>query len=395
MRSATTLARRLGRAARTSPGVLLLLLVVRLAWPDSSLVLGLSGRGRIDAELGQAQTRGYYESLIGSDAASRLAAPDVRPESDIERPPPGWVTFADSGIVEDRADFLRWRLRPGVDTVWNGEPFRTNSHGQRSPEVPTARAPDTYRVVVLGSSNTMGHGVGDAAVYPRLFEDWLNRALEGSGRRAEVVNMAVSGDAPSQRLYRLRHDVEAFRPDWVVCDATVLDIALEATHLETMTARGVTVPFDYVTDALRGAGASAADPPEVFRGKVRGAFAPLLGGAYAGWAAEAARLRVPLSVLLIPRADKVADAPEVVRLTRNLCARNGLDLIDLSDAFRGLALGAFRVSAWDRHPSEFGHRVIFNGWREEVLKRGGCPGLPLANPDAGPNGPGQSPRVSR
>ncbi|MBY0395403.1 MAG: SGNH/GDSL hydrolase family protein, partial [Thermoleophilia bacterium] len=334
------------------PALLLLLLLARAAWPDSALVLGLTGRGRIDGELGQAQTRGYYESLLGDDSAqrARLAAPDVRPEADIERPPPGWVAFADSGIVETRTDFERWRLRPNVDTTWNGMPFRTNSHGHRSPEVATAKPPGTYRVVVLGSSNTMGHGVGDDAIYVRPFEAWLNSKLAGSGRRAEVLNLAVSSDAPSQRLLRLRRDVAAWQPDWVICDATVLDMSLEATHLESLVRRGVPIPpdFEYVSKALAESGATAADAPEVFRGKVRSAYLTLLGGAYAGWSAEARRLGVPLTVLLIPRADKVSRNPELVRLTRTLCTRNNLDLIDASDAFRGLTLEDFRVSAWDR-----------------------------------------------
>lgn len=373
MRSPSDLGRRLGGLARTSPGVLLLLLVGRMAWPDSSLVMGLSGRGKIEGELGQAQTRGYYESLIGPDHRARLAAPDVRPESDIERPPPGWVPFADSGIVAEQSDFLRWRLKPGVETRWNGEPFRTNGQGHRSPEIALPKPPGTYRVVVLGSSNTMGHGVGDSAIYVRLFEDWL----KSRGLQAEVVNLSVSGDAPSQRLWRLRHDVEALQPDWIVCDATVLDMSLEATHLETIVGRNTPIPLEYVREALALAGATVSDPPELFRGKVRSVYRELLGGAYAGWAAESSRLRVPLSVLLIPRADKVTKNPELVRLTHALCEKLGLDLIDLADAFarRGLTVDEFRVALWDRHPSPAGHQAIFEAWRDEVLRRGSYPGL--------------------
>ena len=47
-------------------------------------------------------------------------------------------------------------VRPGLDANWNGRPFRTNSHGHRSPEVSVEKPPGTYRVVVLGSSNSMG-----------------------------------------------------------------------------------------------------------------------------------------------------------------------------------------------------------------------------------------------
>ncbi|MGE3821129.1 MAG: SGNH/GDSL hydrolase family protein [Isosphaeraceae bacterium] len=381
MPSARHLARRLGGTARTSPALLLVLLVVHLAWPDSNLMMGLSGRGAIDRELGQAQTRGYYETLIGSETRARLATPDVRPESDVEHPPPGWIPFADSGIVDEQPGYFRWRLKPSLDTSWNGQPFRTNSHGHRSPEVTLSKPPGTYRVVVLGSSNTMGHGVGDDDVYVRLFETWLNQRLEGSGRRAEVVNMSVSGDSPSQGLWRLRHDVEAFQPDWIVSDATVLDLSLEASHLETIVSRNVPIPLEYVRQALALAGATAADPPEVFRGKVRSVYRELLGGAYAGWAVESKRLGVPLSVLLIPRADKVTKNPELIRLTHALCEKNGLDLIDLSDAFRGMSVETFRVALWDRHPSPAGHRAIFEAWRDATIQRRGCPGLVLPSPE--------------
>ncbi len=360
--------------------VLLALLALGWCWPDSGWVEVLSTSTALAAELEQIETRGYYEEILdaGRRSTSKRSPGQSRDEkSDEALPPPGWVNFADSGIVASDPGFVRWRLKPSLDVVWNGERFRTNRLGFRSPEIDREKPAGTYRIVVLGSSNTMGHGVGDEAVYPRHLERWLAELLAGTGRRIEVVNMAVSGDAPSQRLWRLGQEVGALDPDWVLCDATVLDVSLEEVHLESVVRRGVAIPFAYVRNALERAGVSPGDGAEAFRSKVRGAAVALLEGAYAGWKAEAERLGRPLTVVILPRADKKAENPRLGELIRTLAARYGLDFLDVTHAFDGLEAEQFRVSPWDHHPSNLGHRRLFEAIRDELERRGGGPGLDL------------------
>jgi len=109
-------------------------------------------------------------------------------------------------------------MRPNLETVWYGTAFRTNRHGFRTPEIELEKPPGTYRIVIFGSSNTMGYGVNNDEIYAWHLEAWLNRCTAATCR-IEVVNLAVSGDSPSRRLLRLPDEAARFDPDWVLCDA--------------------------------------------------------------------------------------------------------------------------------------------------------------------------------
>ncbi len=250
--------------------------------PDSGAVRLLLGHPTIETALAQSETRGYYESIL--DASGNLHRNPSGKPSDVQPPPPGWTPFCDAGLVESVAGYLLWRIKPNLDVCWNGTSFRSNSHGYRTPEVALRKPAHVYRILVLGSSNTMGHGVGDDDLYPRLLEQWLNKNGVG-GLRVEVVNLAVSGESPSRRLQRLHEEGGRYQADWILCDASPLDHALEEDHLEAIVRRNPPIepPFDYVRAALQRAGVTAADSPEVFRRKLRSEHQALLDGAYAGW----------------------------------------------------------------------------------------------------------------
>ena len=64
-----------------------------------------------------------------------------------------------SGIVDQLSTYQRWRMRPNLDVRWNDTRFQTNRLGFRGPEIAVPKPPKTFRVVILGSSNTLGHGV--------------------------------------------------------------------------------------------------------------------------------------------------------------------------------------------------------------------------------------------
>jgi hypothetical protein len=223
----------------------------------------------------------------------------------------------------------------------------------------------------------MGHGVADGEVYVRHLEAWLNGKRVPGGRRVEVVNLAVSGFSPSQRLWQLREQVGAFEPDWVLCDASVLDASLEELHLEAVVRKRISVPFDYVSEALRRSGLEPGDAPADLRRKISFQYRELTDGAFAGWSAESRRLGVPLTVVILPRADKVTN-PRLLAFMKSAAARHRVDVIDLFGSCDGLSLDQLRAAPWDNHPSALGHRSIFEALRDELERRGGPPGLPFS-----------------
>ena len=183
-----------------TPAILILLLVIAGQASESELVATLRGKAWFEDEVGQGQTQGYYENLLDNSHATSRKVTDGAASR--VPPPPGVILFSEAGLVKEVPTYLRWRMQPNLDARWNGTVFRTNSLGYRTPEVESKKAEGTYRIVVFGSSNSMGQGVDDDAPYPRHLERWLNARI-GPTRRIEVVNLAVSGDSPTRRLQRL------------------------------------------------------------------------------------------------------------------------------------------------------------------------------------------------
>jgi hypothetical protein len=353
----------------SSPAAMVCLLALASLAGESTLVSKLRGPSIANLTR-QEPPLGYYEALI--DPPRLVAA-----ESNVQ-PPRGWLPFGGepTGIVLETATYLRWQMRPNLDIRWNGTVFRTNRFGFRTPEIEPKKPKGTYRILVFGSSNTMGYGVNNDDVYTRHLERWLNERV-GPSCRVEVVNLAVAGDSPTRRLLRLQQQAKRFHADWLLCDASALDTWLEDTHIQAVVQHGIPIPFPFVQQAVKHAGVKATDSLEAFRLKFQGESERFLDKVYAGWSVEAKRLHTPLTVVVLPRADSTAKSPRVFELIGSLARRNGLDCIDLSNVFDGRDVEEFRNSEWDKHPSRQGHHLIFEGIRDALVRRGGLPGLPL------------------
>lgn len=359
------------------PASVLLLAVAQLI-PGSRPVQAMRGLSRIDREFQVGETLGYYEDILNAAEPANQGSGAGRKTKSGERS--RFVPFGAAGIVEARPSYLRWRIKPNLDLRWNGTTFRSNSLGYRTPEIDLEKPAGVYRIVVFGSSNTMGHGVDDEAAYPRLLETWLNEQID-DGPRIEVVNLAVSGDSPSARLERLREEAKRFQPDWILCDASPLDFSLEERHLEVVVRNNppIDIPFPFVRDALSRAGITAEDSPEAFRGKLRSVIEVLLEGSYAGWKETADRLGLPMTMIIIPRADRKTQSPRIIELMRSIAENHEIDVIDISTAFENLEEDQFRISEQDKHPSVVGHLALFEALQRAIRDRDGLPGLKLSD----------------
>ena len=328
---------------------------------DSPGLSILQGLPRLDSEIARARTDGYYEALNRSTGS--------RKSEGLAERPAGRKSFTESGLVDEVADYRRRVLRPNLDATWNGTRFRTDAQGHRGPSRPLEKPPGTLRIAVLGSSNTMGHGVEDEETYARRLEHWLNlKAGQVRGRRVEVVNLAVSGDAPSQQLYRLQHDVESSQPDWILCDITALGFSLEEQHLRWVVEHQPAIPFDFVKTAIDSSGISQQDSTDAIHQKLIPYLRPMLDRTIEGWAVASRRLGVPLTVVILPRADSKTESPGLFQYFRDLSKRHGLRFADLSDTFDAYDLDEYRIAPWDHHPNALGHRLIFERLRDELIE---------------------------
>jgi hypothetical protein len=341
-------------------GILLVLLCAGILGRNSSIYLELSGRPERTSGGDDPIAHGYYEALI--NMGGRVLVDDG------SRPPVGWVAFGDpaAGLVREVPSYLRWEMPPKLDTTWNNTKFQTNGAGYRTPECQREKPAGTYRVVVFGSSNSMAYGVDEEDGYVRLLESWMRRGVSG-GRRVEVVNLAVAGDSPSRRLYRLQIEAKRYQPDWIFFDASVFDGFLEASHLSAVLERHLPVPLDYIRETMDRCGLKPGDSPEVVREKLGPEPDGLLEATYGVLATEARKLAVPVTIMILPRADSQKRSPKIVRAMHDSADRHGLEVIDLSEAFEGMTEPEFRLSAWDKHPSVRGHAAIFEALRDALI----------------------------
>ena len=102
-------------------------------------------------------------------------------------------------------------------------PVRTNAAGFRGAELPGAKPPGTFRIVVLGDSFTWGFGVRERQAYPARLARLLSRRT-GGAPRVEVVNLGLPGAGPLDYLHHLDHTAVALEPDLIVVGLFANDV---------------------------------------------------------------------------------------------------------------------------------------------------------------------------
>ena len=144
---------------------------------------------------------GAVELALRAAGAQPRAAPEL---SNVV--PDGWTDF---------------RLRPGVS---GQEAFVTNDQGMHAPRSYTlAKPPGALRVAVLGSSVVYGLALRFADTIPGVVE----RELQATGQRAEVLNFGTHAFTILNLSALLQAYVHQFEPDVVV---VVIDLQVGLPH---------------------------------------------------------------------------------------------------------------------------------------------------------------------
>jgi len=104
---------------------------------------------------------------------------------------------------------LKYKLQPNVSVYQVAPEFTveyiTNSHGFRDKDYETRKPSGTCRLLIVGDSISIGHGLEQESVYGHLLEQMLNdKSADTDGGRWEVINTSVGG-------YQFYMYVEAIR----------------------------------------------------------------------------------------------------------------------------------------------------------------------------------------
>ena len=150
-----------------------------------------------------------------------------------------------AGILQASADpDIVYELIPNQDSWFKLARLRTNSAGLADYDYAKAKPPDTFRIVLLGSSYSMPTGVPLEQSWQQVLEDRLNALKDG--RRYEVINFSVGGYDPRQLLAVLKLRAMAYDPDLILVDMTLNSARIfridEAYH-RTFVSQGRSHPF--------------------------------------------------------------------------------------------------------------------------------------------------------
>lgn len=142
-------------------------------------------------------------------------------------PPPYNAGEGSPPLFNDQADNilvcnnkLGWSGAPNFQGVVEVSEFRTdlafNSLGLHDTEHLPEKAPDTFRILMLGDSFIHAGQVDEAATAHQVLEDYLNQRKMANPIQFEVLSSGVNGWGTTQQLLYYREQGRRFQPDLVL-----------------------------------------------------------------------------------------------------------------------------------------------------------------------------------
>lgn len=158
-------------------------------------------------------------------------------------------------------EYRHHKLVPNAQAFFDQQDFsyvqRNNSLGLRGREIIQQKPEDTFRVLMLGDSFTMGKGVEDNETFSALAEERLNVWLSdcaSSFNHVEVINGGVDSYSPILSYIYLSRELIRLDPDLVVLNLDNSDLVQEAAYRKVAvrdeTGNIVAVPGSEVDKAL-------------------------------------------------------------------------------------------------------------------------------------------------
>ncbi len=251
-----------------------------------------------------------------------------------------------------------------------------NADGFRDGPFDRPKTPGVRRILVLGDSFTFGDGIAD----PRdRWPEVMERALAEKGMRIEVFNAGIPGTNTAWQLDLLRTRGWRWSPDRIVVGFVPNDPEPPGANREAIPARlnppllpiGAADTFltrsSYAYAWLRGRKNALLERfglKETYADYVASLYRPgpdwdRFVAAARGLAAEAQERGVPLTVAVFPLFHGLEADPFREELDRvvDLFAREGAQIVDLREAYRGIPTSELWIAPGDAHPNERAHRL--------------------------------------
>lgn len=109
---------------------------------------------------------------------------------------------------------------------------RVNNFGMRGQDIAAGKSANSYRILMLGDSFTMGKGVEDNQTFSVLLQKSLRQRVAACGgtRSIEVLNGGSDSYAPILSYIQLKRDLAPLKPDMVVLNLDASDLVQETAY---------------------------------------------------------------------------------------------------------------------------------------------------------------------
>jgi hypothetical protein len=313
-----------------------------------------------------ALTRGYYEELDVSrnDAQVRIAL----------KPGPRWPV---KQLQYSTNDFMLFDTIPSNSRDIDGMKVSFNQWGMRSPLLEKAKSPGVFRIVILGSSREVGHGVDDEEHLGRLLEKRLNEHdINDQIKRFEILNLAVEGYGGPQKFLQLERKAIDFDPDVVLFFTARKEAERTADNLSRVLTERKEIP-EPIRECVQHLFAKAQVDSTMLRSQIERRMMPYLpefnSELFHLFAQQCAKHHIQGGFVYVPEVKEfkylhASTRDDILQRARD----TGLPVLDLFDSYESVVdrnslmvepESAYQLSPWKRksfddHPNAEGQRLL-------------------------------------
>jgi len=319
--------------------------------------------------------QGYYEDLVRVE----------RFNSDLwklyMKMPPTWKRLIETDAVRHRKDFLRYELLPDVDLMFRDQKMSTNRWGMRDREYQKQKPPGTYRIALLGASNTMGWGVGDGDNFETFMEEELNRSRKPPAiNNYEILNFAAGGYSPLQLLWILENKVFEFEPEALFFMAHKNDDSMILAQLRICAFEEIEIPYELPRKIVQESGITPETSVPVAVRLLKPHKDVLVPWLYQEIARVCRAHNIQFFWVYLPdifETKQKETFPGYVKLVE----KAGFTVIDLSSIYDGLHRESYSVAEFDDHPNVKGQQLIATHFLTHLRQTAPALFRPITDPE--------------
>jgi hypothetical protein len=274
-----------------------------------------------------------------------------------------------------------------IDKKWFKENVHYNSLGLRDREFSSNKPENTFRILVLGDSQTLGHGIDRLEdTYPKKLEKKLNQ--KSSNINFEVINVADSGWNTDTQLHKFLQYGINLDPDLVILAHYLNDIPwpheIKCSGKDIFYTPGISIWGDIIfqSQAIKFFKFRKNRLLEKFTDKTSVSECFNLVYESRAWDMEKVYLdfilmatqvkRIHFMISFIPVMFNLADDFPFKKVHSKLtkyCKERSIECIDLyKTTFKGVDASSLIVSKYDRHLNVKAAEMVSDGMFEKLEK---------------------------